>query len=205
LLYVSPQQINVQAPYEIAGGAQATVTLTASQRNATDSRTLPVIARNPVAFLIYSDLKPCDLSLLGYQLGFFPLAFNSDGSPNTCSNPAVAGSVVRIFLAGLGVTVPAPVTGSVNPNPGIPLNLPITFGGGLAATVVSAVALPGSISGVWQVDVRMPANQTGAIPVSLFVDSVPVRDTNLTIWIRPALEVGFAGVRLVVPASLGFR
>jgi uncharacterized protein (TIGR03437 family) len=70
----------------------------------------------------------------------------------------------------------------VNPSPGIPLNLPITFGGGLAAAVVSAVALPGSISGVWQVDLRMPANQTGAIPVSLLVDSVPVRDTNLTIW-----------------------
>jgi uncharacterized protein (TIGR03437 family) len=182
LLYVSSQQINVQASYEIAGGAQATVMLTASQRNATDSRTLPVIARNPAAFLIYSDLKPCDLSPLGYQLGFFPLAFNSDGSPNTCSNPAPAGSVVRIFLAGLGVTVPAPVTGSVNPSPGIPLNLPITFGGGLAATVVSAVALPGSISGVWQVDVRMPAN-SGAVSVSLFVDSVPVRD-YLTIWMR---------------------
>jgi uncharacterized protein (TIGR03437 family) len=63
------------------------------------------------------------------------------------------------------------------------LNLPITFGGGLAATVVSAIALPGSISGVWQVDVRMP-DQDGAIPVSLFVDSVPVRDTNFTIWMR---------------------
>jgi uncharacterized protein (TIGR03437 family) len=98
-------------------------------------------------------------------------------------NPAVAGSVVRIFLAGLGVTVPAPVTGSVNPNPGIPLNLPITFGVGLAATVVSAVALPGSISGVWQVDVRTPANR-GPVPVSLFVDSVPVRDTNLAVWLR---------------------
>jgi uncharacterized protein (TIGR03437 family) len=63
-------------------------------------------------------------------------------------------------------------------------NLPITFGGGLAATVVSAVALPGSISGVWQVDVRMPANLYGAVSVSLFVDSVPIRDTNLTIWTR---------------------
>jgi uncharacterized protein (TIGR03437 family) len=80
------------------------------------------------------------------------------------------------------VTVPAPVTGSVNPNPGIPLNLPIAFGNGLDATVVSAIALPGSISGVWQVDVRMPANLYGAIPISLSVDSVPVRDANLAIW-----------------------
>ncbi len=65
------------------------------------------------------------------------------------------------FLAGLGVTVPAPATGSVNPSPGTPLNLPITFGNGLAAAVVSAVALPGSISGVWQVDVRMPGDTGG--------------------------------------------
>jgi len=186
LLYVSTQQINVQVPYEIAGGAQTTLTLNTQQTNTSDSRTLPVIARNPVAFLTtpaYADLEKCDLVLLGYPPGPFPLAFNSDGSPNTCLNPAVAGSVVRIFLAGLGVTVPAPVTGSVNPNPGIPLNLPITFGGGLAATVVSAVALPGSISGVWQVDVRTPANR-GPVPVSLFVDSVPVRDTNLAVWLR---------------------
>jgi uncharacterized protein (TIGR03437 family) len=187
LLYVSTQQINVQAPYEIAGGAQTTLTLNTQQTNTSDSRTLPVIARNPVAFLTtpaYADLEKCDLVLLGFPPGPFPLTFNSDGSTNTCLNPAVAGSVVRIFLAGLGVTMPAPVTGSVNPNPGTPLNLPITFGGGLAATVVSAIALPGSISGVWQVDVRMPANQGGAIPVSLSVDSVPVRDTNLTIWMR---------------------
>jgi uncharacterized protein (TIGR03437 family) len=185
LLYISPQQINVQVPYEIASGAQATVVLTSTQRNVSDSRTLAVVARNPVAFLtprVYADLGKCGVLNLGFQIQLLPLAFNSDGSPNTCLNPAQAGSVVRIFLAGLGVTVPAPVTGAVNPNPGTPLNLPITFGGGLAATVVSAVALPGSISGVWQVDVRMPDQPAVAIPISLSVDSVPVRDTNLTIW-----------------------
>jgi uncharacterized protein (TIGR03437 family) len=92
--------------------------------------------------------------------------------------------VVRIFLAGLGVTVPAPVTGAVNTAPGVPLNLPITFVNGLAATVTSAIEAPGSISGVWQIDITIPANETGAIPVSLSVDSVPVRDTNLTIWMQ---------------------
>jgi uncharacterized protein (TIGR03437 family) len=189
LLYVSPQQINVQAPYEIAGASLATLTLTSQQISASDSRTLPVIARNPVAFLDTvtppASLSYCLLNGLAYkgESEPLPLAFNSDGSRNACANPALVGSVVRIFLDGLGVTVPAPVTGSVNPNPGTPLNLPITFGGGLAATVVSAIALPGSISGVWQVDVRMP-DQDGAIPVSLFVDSVPVRDTNFTIWMR---------------------
>jgi uncharacterized protein (TIGR03437 family) len=187
LMYISSQQINLQAPYEISNAAQAILTVTSSQMNESDSRTLPVTARNPVAFLD-TVTSPASADCLPYgglvwEGQPLPLAFNSDGSRNTCSNPARVGSVVRLFLAGLGMTAPAPVTGSVNPNPGTPLNLPITFGNGLAATVVSAIALPGSISGVWQVDVRMPGD-TGAIPVSLLVDSVPVRDTNLTIWTR---------------------
>jgi uncharacterized protein (TIGR03437 family) len=189
LLYVSPQQINVQVPYEIANSPQASLTLTSSQTNVSDSRTLPVIARNPVAFLdtftpLAAAIAGCerDVALLG--VGPIPLAFNSDGSRNTCANPARAGSVVRIFLAGLGVTVPAPVTGSINPSPGIPLNLAVTFANGSAATVVSATAVAGSISGVWEVDVRLPPSAVIGM-ISLVVDSVPVRDTNLTIWQRP--------------------
>jgi uncharacterized protein (TIGR03437 family) len=186
LLYVSAQQINLQAPYEISNDAQVSLSLTSMRVNQSDSRTLPVTARNPVAFLdTVTSLASADCyqnTGQTYGGGPLPLAFNSDGSRNTCSNPASTGSVVRIFLAGLGVTVPAPVTGSINPNPGAALNLSIT--NDLLATVVSAVALPGSISGVWQVDVRMPVNQGGAMPISLFVDSVPVRDTNLTIWTR---------------------
>ncbi|HWB87272.1 MAG TPA: SBBP repeat-containing protein [Bryobacteraceae bacterium] len=190
LLYVSPRQINVQAPYEIAGQTQVQLTLTTSQPDAADSVPLAVAARNPVAFL--DTVTPpqsvsfpnCNLSGLIYSGGPLPLAFNSDGSRNTCFSPAPAGSVVRIFLSGLGLTVPAPVTGAPSPAPGVPLNLPITFTNGFSASVVSAIALPGAISGVWQVDIRMPEGQHGAIPIPLFVDSVPLRDTNLTVWMR---------------------
>jgi uncharacterized protein (TIGR03437 family) len=190
LLYVSPQQINVQAPYEIANQAQTFMSLTSSQMNVSDSRTLPVTPSNPVAFLD-TVTPPASVDLFSnchpdgavYEGGPLPLAFNSDGSRNTCSHPADRFSVVRIFLAGLGVTVPAPVTGSINPRPGTPLNLPITFGSDLPARLASAVALPGAISGVWQVDVLMPAD-TGAVPLSLAVGPVPVRDMNLTICVH---------------------
>jgi uncharacterized protein (TIGR03437 family) len=188
LLYVSPQQINVQAPYEIGNSSQASLVLTSSQTNDSDSWTLPVIARNPAAFL--DTVTPqssvtylCPSYGQAYAGGPLPLAFNGDGSRNTCSNPASAGSVVTIFLAGLGVTVPAPVTGSINPNPGVPLNLPITVGNGVA-TIVSAISAAGSISGVWQVGLRTPANEAGAISISLSAGSVPARDTNLTVWIH---------------------
>jgi len=73
------------------------MTLTSSHVNESDSRTLAVTARNPVAFLdTVTPLASVDLSsncrLDGYAYGGgpLPLAFNSDGTRNTCSNPAAA-------------------------------------------------------------------------------------------------------------------
>jgi uncharacterized protein (TIGR03437 family) len=187
LLYIGPQQIDLQAPFEIAGAAQADIAFAATQLNLSDSRTLPIVASNPVAFLDtatqLSSLVGCQFGVL-YNGGPMPLAFNSDGTRNSCTNPAAPGSVVSIFLAGLGMTSPTPVTGAITSNPGAPLNLPITFAGGLPATVVSAAAVPGSISGVWQVNIRVPTNETGAVPMSLSVGGVPVRDASLTVWVN---------------------
>jgi uncharacterized protein (TIGR03437 family) len=187
LLYVSPKQINVQVPYEVVNHPEVSLAFASAQLNQSDSRTLPVTARNPVAFLdstIPATSADCPVLGQDYADRAVPLAFNSDGSRNSCSNPAAPGSVVKLFLAGLGITDPSPVTGSINPSPGIPLNLPITVGNNLAATVVSATELPGSISGVWQVDIRTPTNQAGALAITLSVDSVPVRETKLAIWTR---------------------
>jgi uncharacterized protein (TIGR03437 family) len=190
LMYVSRQQINFQAPFEIAGASQANLVLTGPEGKVSDSRAIPVAARNPVAFLDTAtpasalSLPNCPSYGVLYSGGALPLAFNSDGSRNSCANPAKPKSLVRIFLGGLGVTDPVPVTGSVNPNPGAALNLPVSAEAGGTTLTVTAVAAPGSISGVWQVDVTMPENQTGAITVSLSVDGVPVRDRNLTIWVR---------------------
>ena len=189
LLYASAQQINVQAPYEIAGSSQSEVALTMSSlAGISDSRTLGVTASNPAVFLdtVTSpgsvSVDECRLKGAVYNSGPIPLAFNSDGSRNACSNPASVGSVVTIFLDGLGVTVPAPLTGSINPALGVPLNLSITVNSDMQ--VVSAIAAPGSISGVWQVGLQVTAADEGATSFTLSVGSVPVRDSNLTIWVR---------------------
>jgi len=147
------------------------------------------MASNPTAFL--DTVTPldslsfarCPLNGLIYQGQPIPLAFNSDGTRNACSNPAHPGSVVTLFLAGLGVTAPPLATGSINPNPGIPLNLPITVNNSSAFTVASAVAAPGSIAGVWQLSLRMPQD-IGALAVSLSVNGVPVRETALAIFVQ---------------------
>jgi len=51
LLYVGGEQINFQAPFEIAGQTQASVKFASALSNTSDSLTLPVVASNPAAFL----------------------------------------------------------------------------------------------------------------------------------------------------------
>jgi uncharacterized protein (TIGR03437 family) len=98
--------------------------------------------------------------------GLSPLAFNSDGSVNTCLNPASAGSTVTLFLNGLGVTSPPVVTAN-------------------GVTVVSVSAVPNAISGVWQVSIQMPANTgAGGNQISLTAGGVPVRDASLIVWVK---------------------
>ncbi len=92
LLYVSPRQINVQAPYEIANDPLITLHVNSSEADISDSRTLAVVARNPAAFLDTAQLvspgsAACRSNYL-YRGGPLPVAFNSDGSRNTCVNPA---------------------------------------------------------------------------------------------------------------------
>jgi uncharacterized protein (TIGR03437 family) len=186
LLYISEQQINFQAPYEIAGSPQTNLTVTYSDvsgNSVSDGRTLQVAASNPVAFLS----QP---SIVNQS---FPLALNADGTVNSQTNPAPAGSVVTIFLDGLGLTSPPPVTGLVNTSPPAPLNLPMAVTPNCngtfcypAPTFVSASSVPGSISGVTQVQLLAPANPHPRAAFqaifSLSTGSTAVRDTNLSFW-----------------------
>jgi uncharacterized protein (TIGR03437 family) len=144
-----------------------------------------VAASNPVAFVSRS-------SVINQS---FPLALNADGTVNSETNPAAAQSAVTLFLDGLGLTSPPPVTGLVNTSPSTPLSLPLTVtpdcSGTLcypAPSVVSAGSLPGSISGVTQVRLLTPANANlGHAFLSIFslsVGQTSVRDMNLSIWVK---------------------
>ena len=188
LLYVSQQQINLQAPYEIAGSPQTNITVTYSDVNVnsvSDSRTFKVAASNPVAFV--SQPPTANQTFL--------LALNADGTVNSQTHPAAAGSIVAIFVDGLGLTSPPPITGLVNTGPSVPLSLPLVVTPACSGTFcypvpafVSAGPLVGSISGVTQVELRAPANPN---PRSAFLDifslsagSTAVRDMNLSFWVE---------------------
>lgn len=171
LLYVGGEQINFQAPFGIAGATNAEIGLSSTVLGVADSRTLPVVVSNPTAFLSMATPPPaltaCTDEDAASVNGLLPVALNADGSFNTCLNAAAPGSVVTVFLNGLGTTSAPDVTATV------PL------------TVASVTESPGVITGTWQVGIQIPLSQPGGgVQVSIKAGSVAVRDANLVLWVQ---------------------
>jgi uncharacterized protein (TIGR03437 family) len=95
---------------------------------------------------------------------------NEDGTVNSPDNPAAAGSLVALYVTGLGQTDPpgqdGVVAGNLLPRPQLPVSV---FVSGLPADILYAAAAPGMVAGVFQLNVRVPATITSwpEIPVSL--------------------------------------
>ena len=143
LFYVSPTQINFQAPLEISG-----------------STAQVVIASNGI-------LGPAvTVSLAGETPGIFMnpetgtgAVLNEDSTLNSGENPARAGSVVQIFATGLGAVSPVVPTGQ--PAPLSPLSetatTPVVLMGGIPAEVTYSGLAPGTV-GVYQINARIPSD-----------------------------------------------
>jgi uncharacterized protein (TIGR03437 family) len=164
LLYVSADQINVQVPFEVTGQSQVNLQLqTVDQAGSpvSDSRkNLTVTATNPIVFEVPVPAGECPGSYPGQTKTY---ARNQDGSVNGCSNPAQPNSIVTIFVDGLGNLVPIGVSGGVTPN-AAPLTVPVSLTTNTSSTlsVVSANSLAGSISGLYGIQVQVPAVFTPA-------------------------------------------
>jgi uncharacterized protein (TIGR03437 family) len=101
LLYAQSRQINVQAPFEIAG--QPSTNITVQYNGATIGPiTVPVLFAVPGLFR----LQPGVSTLAA--------AINQDGTVNGPTNPAPRGSIVALFGTGFGSTTPACPTGGLN-------------------------------------------------------------------------------------------
>jgi len=159
LLYVGSNQINGVTPYEVAGQAVTNLKIT-SGGQAIASLTMPVAAASPGVFTLDGS-------------GAGPGAIlNQDSSVNSASNPAGRGTVVTLYATGAGQTNPPGVDGQVT---GTVLSVPILGVsvqiGGLETEILYSGAAPGLISGVLQVNCRIPANVTAgySVPVALIV------------------------------------
>jgi uncharacterized protein (TIGR03437 family) len=170
-LYTSPDQLNLQVPYEVAGAASAQLQVSNSSLALPllETRTVPVVAMQPEIFVLPPSMDPNCLSEV-FSSGAYAVARNADGSLNSCTNPATVGSTVTLFVNGLGVISPALGTGTIAPSPAAPVTPPVNLNVGFTVNALPTSTVPGTIDGVQQV--KLPLTGAGGGNVSTFLFSV---------------------------------
>ena len=157
ITYAQARQINVQVPWEIAGQSITQVRIMYNGALA-GNVAVPVGAALPGIFAIN----------------------NSDGSPNSSSNPARTGDFVTIYGTGGGPTNPPGLTGGAWPL--MPLSLltqPVSATvGAEGAPVLYQGSAPTLESGFFQINVRLPTDLPSGVQLLSVtiggVTSVPV-------------------------------
>jgi uncharacterized protein (TIGR03437 family) len=175
LLYVSASQVNVAVPpppVPPANSPQKSATVMQLTYNGAGvQRQFPFTASNLNLFAnLSTNQNPCP-GVASTQTGFQPVAANADGSLNTCTNAAAAGSTLSLFVHGAGGygSPPSPL-----------VNLSASFGFGCTVLVTNA-SLASAF--VYKVDVSLPAslaacgevfNGSEGIPITLSYNNTPV-------------------------------
>jgi uncharacterized protein (TIGR03437 family) len=153
LLYAQSRQINTQAPVELSGKTQTSLTV---KYNGASFGPLTV----PV-----SDFGAQGIFRLEPGVSSRAAALNQDGTVNGPSNPAPRGSVVSLWATGFGLTDPPCVTGAINPPgaanlvTGLTALLAYSPMQGVPAQTTPAVyagTAPALLCGVQQVNLTVP-------------------------------------------------
>jgi uncharacterized protein (TIGR03437 family) len=159
LLYATGSQLGAVVPYGVTIGTAQVVVQGAGTSSAPVS--VAVAATAPGVFT-------ADGSGRGQAA-----ALNQDGTPNSPSAPAAAGSTISLFATGEGQTSPPGVdgkpAGAVLPTPVASVSVTI---GGQAANVTYAGGAPGVIAGVMQVNAVVPNVVSGNAAVVVTIGGV---------------------------------
>ncbi|MBY0506120.1 MAG: hypothetical protein K2X03_19545 [Bryobacteraceae bacterium] len=162
ILYASDRQINAVVPYGLAGRASSRMTV---EYNG--------IVSNLIEPRLV-DTAPGIFTVDGRQAA----AINENGTVNGPANPAVAGSIIAIYVTGEGSTTPAGVDGEVVSATNLkrPLGAVRVRVGGIevpAASIFYAGSAPSLVAGLMQLNFRLPANTPTGVntTVEVFVGS----------------------------------
>jgi uncharacterized protein (TIGR03437 family) len=172
--YVSPTQINVQAPSDSAVGS---VNVVVTNNGAVSGPGTAQLQTAAPAFFTYLG------SAIASRLPDYALV--GDPSAIAVAVGAKAGDLVVLWGTGFGATTPPVAAGTVvSGAPAVVAN-PTVSVGGLPAQVLSTLLTAGS-AGLYQVTIRVPdLTPTGAVPVQAFVGGAQT-PSGVTLYIgRP--------------------
>lgn len=168
LFFVGTDQINFQVPY--GAGTSGTASL-----QVVEVATGRILGETTVAL---APALPGIFTQAANGSGA-AVAQNEDGTLNSQSSPAVAGKVITIYGTGQGVVDNPPADGDI-PNKAVSSPRPPTIFIGTEFVTGADVLYSGlapTLVGVWQVNVRIPADQitlpTNPTQVVIFQNSVP--------------------------------
>jgi uncharacterized protein (TIGR03437 family) len=180
--YVSPSQINVVVPYQIAGQTATGLYVAYDGQQSAVFR----LAVTPAAPGIFTFNSTGNGQAIAQNVNG-PTAGTNNGPASgvnisgitLATSPAAQGSVVSVYATGGGVTNPPGQTGSLNSTTTLMplLNWTPTSGtvtatiGGVPTSVLFAGAAPGLIGGIYQFDLQIPVGVSGdALPLIITVN-----------------------------------
>ncbi len=178
LLYLGANQVNCVVPVEIYGLDAVTVQVVTPQE------TVP----GPNLFV-----APSQPALFHDAQGF-ALALNADGTINSSTNPAAAGSIVSVWGTGAGLNYQNRTDGMILPNqPSEQLMLPISMvttgpnGGTMKSLeILYAGDAPGSILGLIQINFRLPQSTgVGSPPLSVALQAGAEISSSEQVYMHP--------------------
>lgn len=181
VIFVGSNQINAQLPsLTVTGPAEVRVVLNPGRANEIRgaSTSVPVQARAPAFFTFAGP------AIAAQHSTFEPLA---DPAVVPTGRPAKPGDLIILYGTGFGATVPAFQAGEIPDRPALLLDSASITVGGVAVRpedILYAGLSPGSISGLYQFNVRLPATVSpGDVPVVIEVGGVRTQ-TGATIPVR---------------------
>src|SRR5579864_6821972 len=161
IVYAGASQINLVAPYEIAGKTSTNMTVNVDG-----------VASAPEAFAVGAAAP-----------GIF-IVLNQDYSMNSAANPAAQNSMLILYATGEGQTNPPGVDGKtatdVLPKPVLPVSVVV---GGKNAILQYAGAAPNFIAGAMQIKAQLPPGLAAGTSVPLVL-SVGGFRTTVNVAIR---------------------
>lgn len=181
LLYASSGQVNLVTPGALASKSSTQVCAVVNGASI-NCLTAPVQLAAPGMF----------------STGGYAAAVNQDGTINSQQNPAPVGSVISIYVTGLGAMTPEPADGSITPlsEPSQDLSVAVPYYTGSPsqmavpwgeAEVLYAGSAPLQVEGLEQINLVVPAplgpmvlQVTASSPFS----AAPIKGSAVPIWVR---------------------
>ena len=167
LLYVSANQINAVAPYEIANMVGQHASVQAFNNGVPSSSISDAVVT----------VAPAMFNLGNNQAA----VINQDGTVNGAGNPAARGTYISIYATGEGQTIPAGIDGFVPASASVlssPIGKVTVFFNQFSAQVLYGGTA--SFDGFFQVNAVVPGSLSpGSVPITLTVGGVASPTLNV--------------------------